>query len=216
MFRSRRPAPGDGGDRGVEPETVSSRLLPMVLEGIEDRGRIDVLDTGPGAQGTVDFFSGLNARIHFVDLLSCNLIVDPPEEMNADKAAEGFSRYLDLPADLIFDVCLFWDTFHHLDLVLLEGLSRALSPHMDAHTLGYGFGALHGGARAHDPDRHQGREHYRYGILNGSQLQVRPDELPARYHAHTQLQIAEHFRALTIRRATLLRERRLELLMGKA
>jgi hypothetical protein len=187
----------------------------MVLEGIEERGRINVLDTGPGAQSTVDFFSGFNARIHFVDLLSCDLIVDPPEEITARAAAEGFTRYLDLPSDLVFDVCLFWDTFHHLDLVVLEGLSRALSSHVDARTLGYGFGSLHAGARAAELDRHQSREHFRYGILKGTHLLLRPDTAPGRYHAHTQQQLTEHFSALTIQRATLLQEGRLELLMAR-
>ncbi|MEZ5560614.1 MAG: hypothetical protein R3E86_18975 [Pseudomonadales bacterium] len=214
MALLRRPVAAGAATRQATPEAVASRLLPMVLEGMEQRGRINVLDTGPGAQGTVDFFSGLNARIYIVDLLSCELIVDPPEQISAGAAAEVFTRYLNLPAGLVFDVCLFWDAFHHLDLVLLEGLSLALSPHVDARTLGYGFGALHAGARAHEPDRHQGREQFRYGILDGTHLQLRPEVLSGRYHAHTQRQITEHFRALTIQRATLLRERRLELLLG--
>ena len=215
MLTRKRSVPGGAGARRGEPDAVASRLLPMLLEGLEDRGRINVLDAGTGAQSTVDFFAGYHARIHFVDLLSCELIVAPPEDLDVAAAAAGFERYLNLPSDLVFDVCLFWDSLHHLDLVALEGLSRALSPHMDARTLGYGFGALHAGARAGDPELNRGREHFRYGILKGTHLLLKPDESPTRYHAHTQQQLSEHFPALTIQRATLLQEGRLELLFAR-
>lgn len=214
MLTKKRTAPTGGGRRG-EPDAVASRLLPMLLEGLDQRGRIHVLDAGPGSQSTVDFFAGYNACIHFVDLLGCELVVDPPEELEAEAAAQAFERYLDLPDGLIFDVCLFWDTFHHVDLVALEGLSRALAPHIDARTLGYGFGALHAGARAGDPTLNSGREYFRYGILKGTHLLLRPGETTTRYHAYTQQQLTEHFPALTIQRATLLQEGRLELLFGR-
>ncbi|MGE0624820.1 MAG: hypothetical protein AB7I04_17550 [Pseudomonadales bacterium] len=214
LTRKRTASSGAGGPR-AEPDAVASRLLPMLLEGIENRGRIQVLDAGPGAQSTVDFFAGYNARIHFTDLLGCELLTDPPEAPDTRAAAEAFTRYLDLPDDLIFDVCLFWDTFHHIDLIALEGLSRALAPHVGPGTLGYGFGALHAGARAGDPTLNSGRGHYRYGILRGTHLLLRPGESGTRYHAHTQQQITEHFAALTIQRATLLQEGRLELLFAR-
>jgi len=215
MLTKKRTAPTGTSGRRAEPDAVASRLLPMLLEGMENRGRIRVLDAGPGAQSTVDFFAGYNARIHFVDLLGCELVTDPPEEMDVRTAAETFTRYLGLADGLVFDVCLFWDTFHHIDLIALEGLSRALAPHVDAGTLGYGFGALHAGARAGDPSLNSGRDHYRYGILKGTHLLLRPAERAIRYHAHSQQQLTEHFAALTIQRATLLQEGRLELLFAR-
>lgn len=188
----------------------------MLLEAMEDRGRIQVLDASSGSQGTVDFFAGRNARIHFADLFSCPLVVSPPEEIDAATAAETFRRYLALPKDLVFDVCLFWDAFHHLNPAILEGLSLALAPHFDERTLGYGFGSLHAGARAGQTHHGRPSERYRYGILKGSHLLLRPDTSSGPYHAYTQQQIAEHFGALTIQRATLLQEGRLELLLGRS
>ncbi len=216
MLTRKRTASSNAGGRHSEPDAVSSRLLPMLLEGMEERGRINVLDAGTGAQSTVDFFAGYHARIHFVDLLGCMFVTDPPEELDAATAAQAFKQYLSLPEGLVFDVCLFWDTFHHIDLVALEGLSRALAPHIDRRTLGYGFGALHAGARAGDPTLNSGREYYRYGILKGTHLLLRPGECTTPYHAHTQQQLTEHFPALTIQRATLLQEGRLELLFGRS
>lgn len=216
MLTRKRTASIDAAGHHGEPDAVASRLLPMLLEGLDERGRIHVLDAGPGAQSTVDFFTGYNACIHFVDLLGCELVAAPPEELDAETAAEAFERYLDLPAGLIFDVCLLWDTLHHIDLVGLEGLSRVLARHIDGRTLGYGFGALHAGARAGDPTLNSGREHFRYGILKGTHLLLRPGETATRYHAYTQQQLTEHFPALTIQRATLLQEGRLELLFGRS
>ncbi len=185
----------------------------MMLEQLESRGRLNVLDAGSGSQSTVDFFAEHSARIQFADLFSCEIVREVPEDIDAGSAAEIFRRYLNLPENLVFDVCLFWDAFHHMDLRLLEGLSRALAPHFDARTLGYGFGSLHHGARKAER-KAMAQERYRFGILKGSHLLLRPDASSGPYHAHTQQELTEHFPALTIQRATLLQEGRLELLLG--
>ncbi len=186
----------------------------MMLEQLESRGRLNVLDAGSGSQSTVDFFAAHSARIQFADLFSCDIVNEVPEDITAGSAAEYFARYLNLPDDLVFDVCLFWDAFHHMDLRLLEGLSRALAPHFDSRTLGYGFGSLHQGARKNERGQGGAQERYRFGILKGSHLLLRPDATMGPYHAHTQQELTEHFPALTIQRATLLQEGRLELLLG--
>ncbi|MFV2089338.1 MAG: hypothetical protein ACC642_01660 [Pseudomonadales bacterium] len=175
----------------------------MLLEGIEDRERLFVLDVGSGSQSTVDFFSQYNARIHFVDLFSNELFICPPEEIDEESACLSFIEYMDLPAEVTFDICLFWDALHRIDLVALQGLSRALCPHVDGRTLGYGFGTLYA----------QTLEHCRYGICDQDHLTVRPVEAHGRFYSHTQQQLSEYFTSLTIQRATLLREGRLELLL---
>ncbi len=186
----------------------------MLLETVEHRERIHVLDASGGSQGTVDFFSGRKARIHFLDLCGCPLVADPPEAVEVAEAAEVFRRYLDLPPDLLFDVCLFWDTFHHMDLAILQGLSQALAPHFDERTLGYGFGALHAGAAAGQVGHGRKTQRYRYGLINGADLLLRQDDTDLPYHAYTQRQLNDYFPALTTQRATLLREGHLELLLG--
>ena len=202
----RQPAPA---------EILTSRLLPLLLEAAQDRERINVLDLGSGSQSTVDFFAGYNARIHFVDLYSCALVTDPPEQLDTATASALIEEYLHLPDGLAFDVCLFWDVLHHLSRTALEGLSRALGPFLGRRTLGYGFGSLHSGARAAERSGSDQGLHYRYGIEDGSHLRLRPVELTGRYHAHTQQQLDEYFPAMAIQKATLLREGRLELLFSR-
>ena len=186
-------------------ETVSSRLIPMLVEFMESRERVVVLDVGAGSQATLDFLSGYNAVIHFVDLLSSEVCRNPPEEPDPERASESFSRHFELPDGHTFDVCLFWDVFHRMDLQVLQGLSRALAPHVDDHTLGYGFGTLH----------RQPLEGARYGIADRSHLSVRPADVAQPFNAHSQQQLSEYFTCLSIQRSTLLQAGRLELLYGK-
>lgn len=214
LLKRGRPASADTSGRTAAPEAVTSRLLPLLLEAVESRGRVNVLDAGSGSQSTVDFFAGRNARIHFVDLYGCELVTSPPETIDVATACRTFESYLRLPGDLKFDICLFWDTFHHMSLTALEGLSRALAPHLDRHTLGYGFGSLHSGARGMGSDSSP-QAHHRYAVRDGDHLQLRPTVLPGKYHSHTQQQLDERFPAMVIQKATLLREGRLELLFAR-
>lgn len=215
MFSRKQATSPRENTRKVQSEAVSSRLLPMLLASLEPRRHINVLDVSGGAQSTLNFFQDLNAKIHFVDLFSSGLLLDPPEEISAPDARRLFRDYLDVPSDVVFDVCLFWDAFHHMDLNVLQGFSLALTPHIDHRSLGYGFGALYSGAKAEEGMPVVPSEHYRYGILDESHLALQPAELTGHYFSHSQQQISEHFAALTIRRATLLRDSRLELLLTK-
>jgi hypothetical protein len=155
----------------------------------------------------VEFFGQYNGRIHFVDLYSCELLADPPEDVDAQAAAELLTRHLDLPDDVRFHICLFWDALLYLAPAHLRGFSRALLPHVNDETRGYGFGTLHT----------RNFEACRYGIHDMRHLEVRPlaNERPAPRYAHTQHQISEHFTCLGIQRATLLQGGPLELLFAK-
>ena len=199
----------------VRSETVSSRLLPLIMEQLETRERIQVLDLGSGSQSTLNFFSGRKAAIHFVDLISSDVVLQPEEDLNTANACDQLLSYFRLPDGLVFDVCMFWDALHYLSLPALEGLSRALAPHLDARSLGYGFGSLHSGARAEEPGWEPENQGCRYGIEDGSHLKLTPIERQGRYHAHTQQQLDEFFPALSIQKATLLQEGRLELLFAR-
>jgi hypothetical protein len=184
-------------------ELIASRLLPMLLEGIEEHDRLVVLDVGAGVQSTVDFFAPYNTHIHFVDLYSSPLLVSPPEEIDAETARRLFGEYLCL-SEVTFDVCLFWDALHRVDLPLLSGLSQALRPHLHRGTRGYAFGTLYGNTL----------DHHSYGICDFEHLSARATDIKGRYFTHTQRLIDEHFTSFTIERTTLLRTGRLELLLG--
>ncbi len=215
LLRKRQTPDAVPAGRKARGTTVTSRLLPLLLEQLESRDRIHVLDLGSGSQSTLNFFAGRNAAIHFVDLFSCELVVNPPEVLNTAEACEQLVEYLRLPDDLTFDVCMFWDALHYLSLAALEGLSRALAPHLGPRSLGYGFGSLHSGARAEEPGWQPENAGCRYGIEDESHLKLTPTEREGRYHAHTQQQLDEFFPALSIQKATLLQEGRLELLFAR-
>ena len=200
-IRSARSAKSTDGRQ----ETISSRLLPMILERLDDEDRIVVLDSGSGSQSTLDFFSGLPTQLHFVDLFAAEVVTNPPEELTEAGAADAFTAHLDLPADIVFDVCLFWDVLQHLEPVQIRGLSRALAPHLSGQTLGYGFGTLHG----QDPGN------FRYGIQDRSHLTARPISRTTGYRGYSQQQLDENFSCLGSQRATLLQEGRLELLLAR-
>ena len=182
---------------------------------METRDRLQVLDLGGGSQSTLNCFSGRNATIHFVDVYSSQLVTEPAEGLSAAQACEDLSQYLRLPDGVIFDVCMFWDALHYLPPPGLEGLSRALSPHIDANTLGYGFGALASGARREAGGRPAEQQGCRHGIDDQSHLKLTPTERPGTHHAYTQQQLEACFPVLTIQKATLLQEGRLELIFGR-
>lgn len=175
----------------------------MLLAGIEERDRIVVLDVGAGVQSTVDFFGQYNTQIHFVDLYSSPLLLAPPEEIDAETACRMFREYLSL-SEVTFDVCLFWDALHRIDLPLLRGFSQALRPHLHRGTRGYAFGSLYGNVL----------DHYSYGIRDNEHLAARAVNTEGQFFTHSQKLIGEHFESFTIERATLMRTGRLELLLG--
>lgn len=212
-LKKKRAGSGGTSPPAKEPEGVTSRLLPRLLEAVESHERVNVLDAGSGAQSTVDFFASRNSRIHFVDLYRCDLVVNPPEELDVASACSAFEDYFRFPDDLRFDICLFWDTFHHMSLTALEGFSRALAAHLGPDTLGYGFGSIRSGAVAHELDT--SASYHRYGVQDADHLLLRSAILPGRYHSHTQQQLDEHFPAMVIQKATLLQEGRLELLFSR-
>ena len=113
-------------------------------------------------------------------------------------------QQLGLSEDTRINVCLMWDYLHYLDLQTLEVLSAILQPQLAKGARGYGFGCLRG--KQPDDTSH-------YGIANIEHLATQPVTQQSRYFAHSQQDLGEHFPALHISRATLLREGRLELLL---
>ena len=182
---------------------VHSRLLPELFAGYEDGDALTVLDLGSGSASTVAFLSHFRARIFFADLLEHPMSLAPGDEPNPLGLQQTIARQLALPDDIQIDVCLLWDYLHYIELPTLEALSAVLSPRLHRNSRGYGFGALHG---------HKPLDSNRYGIADRNHLIAQPEPDEPRYFAHSQQRLNEHFPAMRIRRGTLLREGRLELL----
>ncbi len=201
MRLSKKP---DKAKPPAEPEWVTSRLLPDALAAIEGEKRITVLDLGPGDASTVNFLAQYNARIHFLDLLDCPEVVHPPDELTLASAIKISQRNISLPRDVRFDVILFWDYLHYLQLPMLEAMSATLQSHLLKSTRGYAFGALHSD---------QQLDHSPFGIAGMDKLVPRPAQGQSGIKAYPQQRLSEHFLCMRIAKATLLREGRLELLM---
>ncbi|MEM9622971.1 MAG: hypothetical protein AAF993_15070 [Pseudomonadota bacterium] len=204
MRLSKKPAKtAEAAQPADKPETVNSRLLPEALTGLESEQRLAILDLGPGDAATVSFFSQFNARMFFLDLLDCEEIIDPPEDLSLADAIKICQRHIKLPHDVYFDVVLLWDYLHYLQVPMLEALSATLQSHLMRHARGYGFGALHGD---------QPLQRIRYGIAGAAALVSRPPEPHVPFKAYSQQRLNEHFLCMRIGKATLLQEGRLELL----
>ena len=114
---------------------------------------------------------------------------------------------LRLPDGLQFDVVLVWDILHQLQPMALDCLSNLIFQHTHAASRGYGFGVVQG---AQAQERHGGA----YGIDTIASLRHSPD--PTRtFVPYTQKKLSEHFPALRIARATMLKNGQLELLLQR-
>jgi hypothetical protein len=188
-------------------DLVASRLLTHVFTGLEDSEKITVLDVGPGQAPTLNFLSQFPSRVYFADLYALDVTLDDPDAGDATREAHAlreFDKALQLSADTVIDVCLFWDYLHCLNLPALRALSAALSPHLHRGSRGYAFGALH----SHTP-----MDHSDYSIHDLTHLRRSAATYPPFERPHTQKTLSEHFIAFQVAKGTLMSEGRLELFL---
>lgn len=182
-------------------------MLPRVFAPWEPPACLRVLDLGGGEASTLDFLSQYDLEIFFADLLSDPPGWQPEEELSEQQIRERLLNELGLQAGGQFDVILFWDYLHYLDTSALEALSSVLYPHVHTQTRAYALGAMRSTSQI---------EKYRYAIADAQSLTVRPTTNTAHYYAHSQQSLTDYFTALSISRATLLRNGRLELMFTAA
>ena len=186
--------------------TLTSRLLPELFAGFDESDQLTVLDLGPGNADTVNFLARYRVKVFFSDLLNHRLLAKLHAQTDIADLDDMIQQQLDIPANTTIDICLLWDGLHYLELATMEALSRVMQPLLHDDSRGYGFGTLHGRV---PPDSN------RYGIAGTNSLVARAANKTPRYIPHSQQYITNHFNALQISRATLLREGRLELLFEK-
>ena len=190
---------------GVTPpiEELSSQLLAEVFAPWEPPGSLQVLDLGGGEASTLEFLSRYDLQIFFADLLRDPPGWRPEEEPSQQQILDRLNKELGLETGRRLDVILFWDYLHYLDTPALEALSSVLYPHVHNHTRAYALGAIGSTSQT---------EKYRYAINDAQSLILRPASNDAHYYAHSQQTFNHYFTTLTISRATLLRNGRLELM----
>ncbi|ALO45608.1 hypothetical protein [Pseudohongiella spirulinae] len=161
-------------------EILPSRLMPDIIERLENRSPLMVLDVGMGVKETVSYFGSRRCRLHFSAFHEA--LFSPPKIKNTqpvgqviDKKAEEQSLYdawlktfqsaMSFEASTRFDVCLFWDFFNYLDDIPLAAFSEALRPFIKPETLAHAYLLL-----KPSPDV-MNRE---YGIHSPGEISVRP------------------------------------------
>lgn len=192
-----------------------SLLLPKLFEGLsvvadgptddqEPRPArettLTVLDVGPAVPETVAFFSRYRCRLYVADLFP----EQPERQGEGETEDEPFQTLLDYPVQVQFDLCLFWDFLNLLDMDQLKAFNVALRPFVHRGTRAHGFAAMNA---AHALSINT------YGVRSTDELIVRPDPGGRRAtRPHPQAMLNQALTCLEVKRGTLLREGRLEVL----
>lgn len=161
-------------------EVLPSRLMPDIMERLQNRSPLMVLDVGMGVSETVSYFGSRRCRLHFsafhdalytppvVNLRQAvGQVVDKKTEEKALYEAwlKTFQSAMNFETSTRFDVCLFWDFFNYLDDIPLAAFAEALRPFIKPETLAHAYLLL-----KPSPDV-MNRE---YGILSPGEISVRP------------------------------------------
>ena len=185
-------------------ESEHSLLFPMLFEQLDADRRLNVLDVGPAVPETIEFFSRFKCRLTIGDLFADERLRDPKI---AGSAFEHQLRNL-LGRDSQVDICLFWDYLNYLDIRAMRGFGNALFPYLHRDSRAHAFGALNTTTPVAG---------HRYGVTDLDRFVVRklPDGQEGR-HPHPQADFRESLTCFEIKRGTLLREGRLEMLLAAA
>lgn len=161
-------------------EVLPSRLMPDILERLEKRSPLMVLDVGLGVNETVSYFGSRRCRLHFSafhDALYTPPVVKTRQAVGqmADRKAEEQALYdawlktfqaaMNFEPSTRFDVCLFWDFFNYLDDIPLAAFAEALQPFIKPETLAHAYLLLKPSPEV------MNRE---YGIHTPGEISVRP------------------------------------------
>ncbi|WOJ97825.1 hypothetical protein R0137_04430 [Congregibacter brevis] len=138
---------GKKSDRNDPPATITSRLLPVMLDEkrLASLGTLNILDFGRANSGSLEFFNQFSCRLCVLDAADSLLewsagleerMEDPPSnqqmqlELSGILSSMGAYRY-----DLVF----FWDTLNHLHEHALTAFSAFLRRYLTPDCRGHGF-----------------------------------------------------------------------------
>ncbi|CAA0125516.1 Uncharacterised protein [Halioglobus japonicus] len=185
--------------------TQTSKLLPYLFQHLDAEQTVTVFHVGSALPETVDFFSNYRCKLYFIDVFSALPIVS--DEEAGSTPAQQFQELLHVPADTVFDVCLFWDLFNFLDAESIKALLAVLHPHLRKGSLAHAF-SVH--------NRNAPQQNNFYGIQQIDALSVRGRQTPPPCYApHSQRELTAVLDGFHVERSVLLPDSRLELLLLK-
>jgi hypothetical protein len=194
------------------PATIQpSKLFASLFEGHDPERRLTVVDVGLGLPESLDFFSAYRCRLHYIDLFAEPILRsldgaaadDLPDEAQLE---QQFVSLLQFPPGTQIDICLFWDFFNYLNPMMLRAFSAALKPWLHPGTRGHAFGV------------HNERTvlpYCEYGVQSLDELTSRPREgQQSHCYPHGQAALGRNLSGFAVRRAVLLSDGRLEIVLG--
>ncbi|MGB1158579.1 MAG: hypothetical protein ACPG3V_04200 [Porticoccaceae bacterium] len=183
-------------------KSISSSLMPQVLESDSGERGVTVLDFGMAAPATVAFFSQFRCKLYFAGLNEL-----PADQFDADDLGHGalvkqLQAAINLPVDEKIDIVLFWDLFCFLTMPAVTALVEALSPHLKSSTRAHSISLLNN--RTQLPA-------CSYGIQSVDRLVQLPRVVPQpTCYAHSRQDLNSNLSGWTIDRSCLLADGRVE------
>lgn len=213
--RREREKPAKLARAAPTPATISSRLLPGVLDEskLAKLGTLNILDFGRANSASLEFFNHYPCRLCVLDaadgLLNWSESVEQrtlndeaPSQLQLQHELGGLLRAMDGHR---YDLVFLWDTLNHLHETALPAFSALLRRHLTPTSRGHGF-------MLHKRDAHQRMR--RMG-LGGVEEILLLEESDARLFPHTRKAVTETLEPdLQIDHAVLHGDGRLEYLLS--
>ena len=138
---------GKKSDRNEPPETVTSRLLPVMLDEkrLASLGTLNILDFGRANSGSLEFFNQFSCRLCVLDAADSFLEWSAALEARMDDPPSNQQMQLELSGLLSsmgayrYDLVFFWDTLNHLHEHALPAFAGLLRRYLSAECRGHGF-----------------------------------------------------------------------------
>ena len=138
---------GKKSDRNEPPETVTSRLLPVMLDEkrLASLGTLNILDFGRANSGSLEFFNQFSCRLCVLDAADSFLEWSAALEARMDAPPSNQQMQLELSGLLSsmgayrYDLVFFWDTLNHLHEHALPAFAGLLRRYLSADCRGHGF-----------------------------------------------------------------------------
>ena len=140
--------PGRRSARDPGPVTITSRLLPSLLdeEKLAARGPVNILDLGRANSSSLEFFNRFPCRLTVLDAAESLIewsrrleqrMEDPPSQQQMQHELAGLLRTPQ--GTLPFDIVFLWDTFNHLHEYALPAFAALLRKELAPGFKGHGF-----------------------------------------------------------------------------
>lgn len=178
------------------PETIVSKILPVLFSQVTRRDTLNVLDLGVGLGQSMDVISpDRPCAFYFADI---------GRHVNASYDGSATSLLpFNVPEDTKFDVCFFWDYLNLMNHHAMEQFAVEIDPHLSRDTLIHGFVAV---------DVRVPMSYKRFKLTSQDSMECLEDSSYIARYPKSRLDFEQTFPSAACERAILYPGNRLELL----